>query len=303
MSRLELDHLSGAAQTRRGQVGIMADAEQVVAHRLGGRARGQHGPTRRLEVQWQKTCCNPGGAFKHHPSQEAMYSLRVKRRERVGGIGLKTEQLASPPRPGGPAGMRLVQAQGPGHHTPIAETMKDRATPLELEAPQDMSVVSDHDIRTCIDGSPSNRPLVGGEAGRYMNDSLVESDDTNIRSVTACLSHILLHECNRSGVRLVELRSWSNWPPVLCGNANISAAGPGRCCPARLGPNTVVAEQRHTHPPASEPRRRPSQRQRHCSACMCNPILIEAHQGVPDAFGSAVGNVVAGQRHGVESCA
>src|SRR6185312_8292266 len=110
-SGLDLNHCVRRSETRRRESGILTDPQHVLADLLRGRARGQHGPAGRLEVQRQEAGCNQSGAIKYYTGQQTVYGLWMERRERVRGVGLEAEQLAPPSCPGGAARVRLIRTQ------------------------------------------------------------------------------------------------------------------------------------------------------------------------------------------------
>src|SRR5690348_11084825 len=74
-SGLDLNHVARHPETERGESGIVADPQHVRADRLGGCARGQHGPARRLEVQGQEAGCDQLGAIKHYTGRQSVHGF------------------------------------------------------------------------------------------------------------------------------------------------------------------------------------------------------------------------------------
>src|SRR5690606_36312005 len=132
------------------------------------------GPSRWLDVHRQDSRPYRGPRPPGDAPEHRVRGFRVERGQVIGGIRLEAEQLLASASPGGSSGVRLVGCERARHDAAVAEAMEYRAPPVDLDAPRDVGVVTDHHVGTGIVRGVGDWALVWREYRRRVHDPLVQ---------------------------------------------------------------------------------------------------------------------------------
>ena len=279
----------------------MSNTLQVLADRPGPVPGGEHGSSRRLEMDGQASDRLDPRPPEYDPGQQPMDRFGMKRGEGIGRVGLETEQLAALAGPGRAAGVGLVRAQSPGYHATIAEAMEDRAIAIELDAAKNVRVMSDDDIGAGVHGGMGKRALVRRQLRGHMHDALVQSYDADVSSRLPGLLYVSSHGGNRLRIRSLQCRTGSDVFTLTRHDSDIRATGVGLRGPTLLRADAVVAQKRDSSAPCIQPRWRTGRSESHSGSGMCDSQPVELFDRVRNTFGATVGDVVTCKRDRLES--
>ena len=195
--------------------------------------------------------------------------------------------------------MVLPRAQCASHHTPVAEPMKNRPPLMELDATNQVSVMTHDDMRAGLDSGLGHLALVGSKRCGHVYDAFMERYDDEV-VLSRSRGDVLLHRAQRVGVGRLQIRRGSDLLAIACGDTDIRAAGTLGGSPAAFRTDAVVAQHRdaaivHENHRGSARRTQIFRR--------ATTRDIQSGQFIPrigDADGAAIRHMVSGERHDIE---
>jgi hypothetical protein len=145
-----------------------------------------------------------------------------------------------------------------------------------------------------------NGALVRRQLRWRMNDALVQRHDHKC-TVSSGRGNITRHCIQRLGVGGLQRRGRSGRAAVGGMNLYVGAASPTGCGPAGLRSDAVVAQQRDRSRFHREPGRCACLLEIRARATMTNSQAIQFRAGIGDTLGTAVGHVIPGERHNIDT--